>query len=323
MPSPEHQPRIENDPHQEAIEALAERLHLHEQYLAQIKVLYQSGILENFPVTQERSLPEMGITGINGEQYILPAYEDILDKLKDPEKRAIIEKKTEQGFTKLLLVPFAMPLSVLITRYKQFLLKTHQESGIKATDGSTLELNTQDPLYVWEDLTQCDNPGTPPDKQIEYQVTNYDGKTKEQRGGKYKDELLEDPNNAWQILLLEDNPDLPAEGKGQTIENRKQLGANQSPKDYLKLLQTQEQYQNESGLTPEAALTNWLTYLQQEHTAVDDYRGQGKINWLVGNFVSGCVPNFSWDRGYRQPHLSRDFPGYRNESYGFRPSASV
>lgn len=151
--SERRQPHIELDPNQEALEALAERLNLKEQYLAQVKVLYKSGILENFAPTSERPIPEMGIIGIDGKEYILPDYEDILERLKDPEKRELIEKKVEQGFVKLQITPFALPLSVLIERYKQTLLKINKEHGIKATDGTTLELDENNPIDVWEKLT--------------------------------------------------------------------------------------------------------------------------------------------------------------------------
>ncbi len=322
-----HQPHITEtkDPNQEAVEVFAERLNLREQYLAQVKVLYKSGILENFAVDPEqgRYAPEMGIVGIDGQEYILPSYEDILKRLKDPEKRKLLETKVDQGFTKLQLVPFAMPLTVLIQRYKEVLLKTHKESGIKSTDGTTLELDTDDPIYIWEDLKQCDNPSTSPDKQMEYGVTNYEGKTKEARGGRYKSELLQDPTNAWHITFIEDNPDLPAKNKGKDIAGRKQVEANQTPIQYLKDLQTQEQYQGETGQTPEEALTTWLNYLQEKKIVIDDYQGQGKANWLVGQYLSGRVPYFYWNRDNRQPYLNGADPDISNSGNGCRPSASV
>lgn len=311
------------DPNQEAVEAFAERLKLKEQYLAQVKVLYKSGILENFGVNPEQSryTPEMGIVGIDGKEYILPSYEDLLERLKDPEKRALIEKKADQGFIKLQLTPFALPLTILIQRYKDALLKIHKESGLKATDGSTLELDENDSIYIWENLKQCDNPDTPKDKQMEYGVKIYDALTKEARGGKYKSELLQDPTNAWHITLIEDLPDLPAADQGQTIAGRKQIEAKKTPIQYLQDLQTQEQYQGESGQTPEEALTTWLTYLIEKQTAVDDWKRQGKTNWLVGQYLSGRVPSFLWDRDNRQPALNRTFPDRSNSNYGCRPSA--
>ena len=149
MPSPEHRqspietPILsqETDPAME----LAERLRLHEQYLAQVKVLGQSGLLESFPATDDHPLPELGIIGVDGEQYYLPPYEDILERLKDPETRAIIEKKYEQGFTKMLLIPFALPLKEIIQKYKQILLEIDaRPNGLRATDGTRLELDRED-----------------------------------------------------------------------------------------------------------------------------------------------------------------------------------
>jgi hypothetical protein len=207
----------------EAVEALAERLNLKEQYRAQVKVLSQSGLLEMY---FEDSEPKLGIVGIDGQKYALPSYQDLLKRLEDPEKRKLLEIKAEQGFTKLLLVPFAMPLSVLINRFKDILLKTHKETGIKATDGTKLELNTEDPLYVWDDLKKVEDPKIPENeqKQIEYGVTDYDGQNQQERGGHYKlrnsDGTL-NSDQAWQILLIENNPDLPAQGKGQDHRRKK------------------------------------------------------------------------------------------------------
>ena len=269
----------------------------------------------------------MGIRGVDGKEYPLPTYQEFLYRFKDPETRKLLEKKVKQGFTKLQIVPFAMPLSVLLDRYKDVILKTHRKSGIKSTNGTKLELDTDDPLYVLEDLVQCDNPNTDKSKQIEYGVKTYDADTKEARGGKHKSELLQDVDNAWQLLLIESNPDLPAVDRGQTISGRKQIEAGQTPKDYLKLLQTQEQYQGESGLTPEANLTLYLDGLIRNQTPLDDLtrigkgKGKGKANFLVGNYVSGNVPHFCWSRIHGKSFLRGFHPSLRDYSYGFRPSA--
>ena len=309
---------ILQSPEKESAEAFAERLKLKEQYLSQIKVLYQSGLLENFPPTSERPRPELGIVGIDGKEYPLPSYEAILQSLQDKESREFLMKKAEQGLNKLLLIPFAMPLSVIIERYKQVLLKTHKEKGLKSTDGEILDLNIQEPVSVWENLSQCDNPHTPKEKQMEYGITNYEGKTKEQRGGKYKSELLSQSANGWQLLLCEENLDIPAEGKGQTIAGRKQPEALKSAKEYLKCLREDPQYGGEEGFTPESALIHYLTALQEKQTILDDYMGKGKTNFLTGNFLSGNVPFFRWYVSYHQATLGGSLPKYWSENYGCR-----
>jgi len=329
MPTPEH--RSPGQPEssaslREKAESLAERLHLKEQYRSQVKILYQSRLIESFPATNQHPRPELGIIGVDQQQHYLPDYQNLLDRLSaNPEKAELIAKKIEQGFTRLLLVPLALPLETIIQKYKETLLLTNQKpGGIKSTDGSHLELDTEDPLCLWEELLKSDQPQTPPDQQLEYQVRNYDGSTKEQRQGKYKSELLTtNPSNAWQILLVEDCPDIPAEGKGQTKAGRKQIEANQSAKDYLQLLQTDPQYQSEQGLTPEAQLLLSLTRLQETQTATNDWQGSGKINRLVGTYLAGDVPYFCWFRVSRRPDLGGFYPGFRDFYAGFSPAVSV
>ena len=306
------------DTEKESAEAFAERLKLKEQYLSQVKVLYQSGLLENFAPTSERPRPELGIVGIDGKEYPLPSYEAILKSLQDKEMREFLMKKAEQGLNKLLLVPFAMPLSVIIERYKQALLKTHKEKGLKSTDGEIFDLDTQKPVNVWKDLSQCDNPYTPKEDQIEYGVTNYEGETKEQREGKYKSELLSQSTNGWQLLLCEEDPDIPAKDQGRTIAGRKQPEAFESPKDYLKCLREDPQYGGEEGFTPEAALIHWLTALQEKQTILDDFQGKGKVNYLTGNVLSGDVPSFFWYRGDHLSCLDNNVPDYRDPNDGCR-----
>ena len=324
MTSPERRQPAKETPETDQSSELFERLKIKEQYLSQVKVLYKSGLLEHFASTPDHPKPKLGLTDILDKRHYLPTLKDLQDRLNNPETKELLETKAEQGFTKLLIVPFGLPFNTIIERYKHALLKIHQETGIKATDGSALDLDEDNPIYVWDDLMQADNPATPQNKQLEYYVKTYDASTKEQRGGKYKSELLKDnPSNAWQLLLIEDHPDLPAENHGRTIAGRKQLEANRSSKDYLNLIQTQEQYQGEQGLTPEANLTLWLAYLQQDHTAIDDYAGQGKANRLAGSYLSGLVPYFFWNRDDRLPFLDRDFPVDSDSYNGFRPAASI
>ncbi len=295
-----------------------EQADIEKQYESQVKVLTASNLLETL------SSGELGIKGVDGKEYPLPKFEEVLERLKNSEHKDLLDKKAEQGFTKLQLTPFALPLDAIIDKYKQVMLDIHQnQGGIKATDGTILELNEDDPIHIWDKLPQCDNPKTPKGKQMEYGVKTYDADTKKKRGGQYKSELLQDPTNAWQISLIEDLPDLPAEGQGQTKGNRKQLEANKTPKQYLQDFQTKKQYQGETGQTPEEALITWLTYLQEKQTAIDDWKGQGKVNWLVGSYLSGYVPYFLWSRDDCQPFLYRLSPVSSDSDDACRPSASV
>ena len=239
-------------------------------------------------------------------------------------KKELLKTKSEQGFEKLILVPLGMPLSALISKYEQLLLEHHQAGMLQATDGSILDLDTDQPVYVWDGILKRDTQGKPTyeaDKEgdLIYFPNAFD-KAKHQ--GKTKTELLkeENGNQAWQILLLEDQPDLPAETKGKTINGRKQLEANQTPNDYLNTIQTQEQYQNEQGLTLESWLIYAITRLQEKNQVIDDYQGQGKICCLTGLYQkkSGHVLYANWSRGARRAYLYRIDPAARGGDVGCR-----
>ena len=294
----------------EVLPQIEKIINLKEQYNSQVEVLTQSNILEQL------SNGEMGIRGVDGKEYPLPTYQEVLGRFTDQEKRTLLEKKVKQGFTKILLVPFAMPLSVLIERYKEVLLKTHKETGIKSTD---------DPIYVEEGLIQSDQLHNPQNTQMEYGVINYSLKTKKARGGKYKSELLQDPDNAWQINLVEEILDIPAQGQGKTISGRKQIEAGKSSKAFLKLLQTDLQYQGESSQVPEAAILEAVTALNLEHVVIHDFENQGKVNWLISNYLSGGsfvsrIPIISWNGLKNSLYFGLGNMDLKLLSNGFRPT---
>jgi hypothetical protein len=138
-PAPDHHEVLEPGrslpQESEAPESLFERLKLKEQYLAQVKSLYKSGLLENFLPTPDHPQVDLGLTDIIGKRHYLPHLKDLESGVNNhPE----LKEKVEQGFTKLLIVPFGLPLEHIINRYKQVLLRTYKESGIISTNGDQL-----------------------------------------------------------------------------------------------------------------------------------------------------------------------------------------
>src|SRR3989339_1048233 len=87
--------------HTEALEYTEKYYHLKEQYDSQVELLEQVGILK-----------EGALLGIDGKKYPIPTLEQIASRLF--ERHEELSTKHEQGFTKLLLVPFGMSLDVLI-----------------------------------------------------------------------------------------------------------------------------------------------------------------------------------------------------------------
>ncbi len=300
-------------------------LELQQQYEAQKQILMQAGLLERL------STGELGITGIDRQEYSLPTFDQIIKRIRAKEE--ILKIKSEQGFKKLILVPLGMPLSSLIKSCKQPLLRHYGEGKLQATDGTIFDsdkyFNVDQPVYVWDGFINRDAQGIityEADKtgDLIYFPTAFDQANHQ---GKTKTELLKkmQDNPAWQVLLLEDLPDLPAENQGQTIGGRKQLEANQTPNNYLNTIQTKKQYQNEQGLTLESWLIYALTQLQEKNQIIDDYQGQGKACYLTGSYQKkfGVVPNAVWDRNSQQAYLSRRVPSNRVGNDGCRSGVMI
>ena len=290
---------------------LFEQINIETQYQSQIEILKKTNI------TQKLSNKEQGIIGIDQKEYPIPTLDQIKEKIL--EKESILKKKIEQGFVKLLIVPFAMPLESLIDKYRQTILKHHKNHTLKATNGDTLELNENEPVWVWDKYNNADTNN----KLIYYPKefsSNHQGHTKQA--------LLNSPSDnlaGWHVLLIEDLPDLPAETKGETINQRKQLESNQTPKQYLETLQTDPQYQHEQGLTPEDWLIYAISQLEEKNQVIDDWQGKGKVSYNLGAYFpfSGDVPLGYWNRGSRRAYLGGNVPRSRHSGFGLRSAVGI
>ena len=294
---------------------LVEKLNLPVQYEEQVKMLRGAGILEFLPQKQD-----MGLIGIDGKEYPIPKYDQILASLdSNSERRELLERKHEQGFEKLLLVPIGMTLEVLIDRYKQQLLEHHQEKKEKKlldTEGNPIDLNPDDPIYIDSPYQKADY-----QEKLIYYPQRF---SEDNHQGKTKQELIDD-GRAWEVILVEDLPNLPAEGKGETKGGRRQLEANQSSNDYLKKFQTDPQYKGETGLTLEANLIYALTQLREKNQVIDNYQAKGKVCRLTGAmFLSGAgVPVSFFDRDHRRAFLSWNLADSRYSHYSVRAGVPI
>src|SRR3989339_1669345 len=173
----------------EALEYAEEFYHLEKQYASQVAILEQAGILK-----------EGAILGIDGNTYPIPTLEQIAMRLF--ERRETLRTKHDQGFTKLLLVPFGMSLDILQETFKQFLLDYKQSHPF-------FDLDTNQPLWAWEEYRGADIGDSP---RLVYEVGSFEDKN---HGGKTKMEILEEEKNtlgrvhgdrerkAWTVLLLQ------------------------------------------------------------------------------------------------------------------------
>jgi hypothetical protein len=268
--------------------SLEQKLNLKEQYEKQKEILENTGILKTL------KSGEKGIVGIGKKEYPFPGYEEIKKRVN--ANKEMLETKSAQGFTKLLITPFALPLSALRKKLGEAIFKHHRAGKLFATKKDqndaneklvSLDLDENQPIRTWDGYKN---------EPIVYEPERFN---KTNHNGKTKEEVIK--TGAWQISFMEDLPNLPAEGKGKSINGRKQLEAGKNAIKYLKLLQG-PQYQNEQGITPEDWATYFLTHLEETNQVIDDYSGNGKISCNLGAFFpeSSVVPCGFWRRVGRQ-----------------------
>ncbi len=285
-----------------AKENLEQELNLKEQYEEQFQTLKEVGILQEF------KNGNWGIVDILGNEQPIPSYEEIKKRME--AKAEMLDKKREQGFTQLLLVPIGMKLSEIAEKAGKLIIKKHKEGKLLGTDGAKLEIKLDEngkpqPVFVDEIYKDADING-----DLVYGVKKFD---KDNHGGQTKSELLSgwlanrsSESVGWQVMFIEDLPDLPEKGKGKDIEGRQQFDAGQSPEQYLAKIQTEEQYADEQFTTPEAQLIYLIQQLQHHDQMIDDWDGQGKGCWNAGAYFKGqgAVPFGLWVRDLHQFYLA-------------------
>jgi len=311
-------------------------LKLKEQYQSQVELLAEHHLI------QELSNGKRGIVGIDGKEYPLPSYQEIRAGLK--ESRELLEKKAEQGFAKLLLVPFGLAVSELKAAHQAELLRRHENDTLLSSDGTPLvKLDSSGSkqsladYYVFEENADTNQD---PNQAVCYygvrkfpekdQSGNYEQFNPQVHGGQTKQEILGE-GGAWQVFLVEDTGVLPAENEGETKGGRKQMETNQTPRDYLSLTQEEEPYQGETGLTRESWIILSLSHLKETNRQIDIYDSndlsQGKICYLFDSFIvspsGGYVSRADFDRGFRQAYLTGDGPGVAFSSIAARPAVKI
>ncbi|KKU32274.1 MAG: hypothetical protein UX45_C0020G0002 [Candidatus Uhrbacteria bacterium GW2011_GWF2_46_218] len=312
-----------------AIEYAKEHYHLREQYDSQVELLEEVGILK-----------EGVILGIDGNTYPIPTLEQIAVRLF--ERRETLETKHNQGFTKLLLVPFGMSLDSLQETLEQFLLEYKKNNP-------SFNLNMDDPLCTWSVYQRADIGDSP---KLVYEPQSF---TEEGHGGKTKAQILEEQSEGrwtpafagvkgekglgtpgWTVHLLQpSNPNeqdietpkgfapIPREGRGTPQENlvpRHPLEAGKSPNEYLSILQ------NAQG--DKDWITAFMIHISETGQPLDDVwnpTNKECISYLTGAFFrsSIAVPCMYWCRGNRQADLDRDDPRIRDGNIGLRSSVIV
>ena len=330
---------------------------LKERYDKDEESLVKAGILEKI------SNNEMGIVGIDNQEYVYPKIEVIAKQMMMDKEQ--LETKIEQGLIKIQITPFAQSLDKKIDVYKQRLWEHYKEKKLFATmenpndtpkfpDDLPFKSDTIDKIKsktmkyedVWADGGSYDENGdvyndknkaiwlwdkyknADVNNELVYYPKDFN-QDKDIHKGKTKMELIEETKNTafpgYIVILHENLPNIPRSGKGKTIGNRKQLEAGKKPKDYLKTINTEKQYKNEIGMTPDDQIIYAIQHLEQTNQVIDDWQGNGSLSYQLGAYfpADGNVPRASWDRGDHQVDLSGDDPGISNSVTGLRSSVRV
>ncbi len=259
-----------------------------------------------------------GITGMDGKAYALPTIEEI-QKHFSQEKYA---EKIDQGFTKLLIVPFAYPLATIRARYEEALIKHYKEGKLLDSDGNKLDLDTKRPLYFLEELNKSDETGDLIYYPIHFDTENHGGYTKQELlTSGTADVQIKSPFSGFHVLLIKPDLIIPRASQGVITGGRKDLEANRSAEEYLKTIQTISSHFNEQGMTLEDSLILALINLHETNMVMDDFTNdKNSVNFNIANFHkhSGDIPNSYWYRTGRRVNVSMVSPEDADYNFGTR-----
>ena len=305
----------------DSVGPILERL-IEKGYASQIKSLKEIGFLEREPQKKKKGFTffkskeskespseKIGFTDIIGTFREVPSEEAIKNHfLAIPN----IKQKIDQGFTRLLIVPFGSSLDSLREKMGELIKRHKKENKLLAEDGTELELDVAKPIFVWEGYDTEEST-----ESLVYYPELFDSKN---HNGKTKRELLSSSKfPGYNILLIQDDTRIPRQKKGTSKSGRAQLEARKSPNDYLELLKSDPSYANEHGLTPEDWFTLFATNLNQKNKVINDWEpNEDSANILVGSYFSesGGIPNARWARDFKQVDLSWQGASATNMEYG-------
>ncbi|HBK33603.1 TPA: hypothetical protein DEP34_04920 [Candidatus Uhrbacteria bacterium] len=314
----------------EALEYGEKFYHLREQYDSQVELLEQVGILK-----------EGAILGIDGNTYPIPTLEQIASRIF--ERRETLQTKRDQGFTKLLLVPFGMSLNALMDVFKKSIVFFKQSHPEYTIFGGEIMFD------AWSMYFGGDTPGrSGQDPQIIYFPTFFDpghsqGFSKTQI---LKKQTTAESTTGWFIRFFQpanfdsskdasDIPQgiasIPKKGKG-VIAGQGQLRLPIEEaitfRKCLSLLQEAEDdpgspYVHESGLTPEDWLLAYLTHLMETGKQLD-----ARVNcYLTGmcfrDIFERNTPVAGVGGSYNSAYLGHTLDHYSFENIGCRFAVMV
>src|SRR3989344_4188437 len=273
------------------------RTELEAQYNGQIEILERAGLLTRL------SNRELGIKLNNNVEYPLPSFQEITKRFR--EKREILKDKISQGFNQIQITPL-VPIETLKQTLSRLLTEHHNNRKLFKTKRNPndpdepLDLDVNNPVYVHDQFQ--DNP------ELKYYPKAFDP----------------------------DNLPIPSTGSLQAGSGHrngiKRIENNKTSIEYLNLINQDSQYKDESYLTIEDWLTQFITHLEQTDQVSNDWNDNNAA-WLPGNYLpptleerrqnpgsSGKLPDGAWRRGAREARVGWGDPVIRRSGWGARPS---
>ncbi|MHB8105889.1 MAG: hypothetical protein ACYDH4_00460 [Candidatus Cryosericum sp.] len=235
--------------------------------------------------------------GIDGTEYPVPTHEQLKEVFA--RNKELVNRKMQQGFTRLQFTPIGMSALQLIDLMRSAIVRHAAEGRIYQTRRSRSDplvpvcVNAEKQVWIWDTLEQALDTDELVYFPQEYS-NDHRGQTK-----------LEVINNrricavpGWSVRLVENLRIMPEQGQGRTLGGRRQLETGYSPREYLQTLQT-EPYEGETGKTLEDFMTDFLTCLETTNEVSSDVNDHNAL-WCLGQYLrisyAEVVPTGRWVR---------------------------
>ena len=235
---------------------------LPKQYHEQINILDQYNLLR-----REKGKREMYICDEQENEYQVPSLEQIKAELRNKFEQYHL--KFDQGFKKLLIVPFAVSLAQFQEAVSTQIYTQFKEGKINDAAGQPIDVKVEEPIQVDEPLKDGD--------LVYYPGSTYhseDHDTKPEHQARAKPDLLASADQSFSgfhIFLIEDMPNLPEFDDLQEIGGREQIAAGDNAHNYLNMLETDETLSMEQGMCLEDWFTYFMMELAQNNRVVDEW----------------------------------------------------
>ena len=283
-------------------------------YDFQTEVLRKRGVLERLNEFE-------GIRAIDGNFYPMPTEEQVVKKFK--EKVEKIKLKIDQGFKLPILVPFGVKLSVFVDRVGDTIIDHYTQGKLFAAKRNNndpdkpLDLDLMKPINIFKE--NFDEKAIYDPEAFVYNPAGDKGKNKQAK-------LEESDFPGWQLLLVEDMPNLPTgnsvekvggrirlDCKGRAIKKYIAKGETKpSINEFYKAVKTEQMYQGERGMTFESWLAYLLYHLEAKDEVIDTNNENGRVSYLLGAFSEGYIPFAWWSSSGKKAALSGELPPHRD-----------